>query len=368
MVRQQESLPQGNVTSSRKSGSGWSRFPRERAGLVRLRAISPRARLVLAAIFDFVDEAGVCWPSTELIAERAGLTQRRVLPKPGERVRYPAVDRALHELRDAGLVAWELIEPRNGLPNGTRTRTKHRVLRVRIAAVQEATGTALARRDQNDPFEGINLIPSDPPVANTQDPEIAAESETPDPLNCDLLVKTLTEQQPQEPHPPPREVVVVRSSTEGETVFRAWLERVWRWRFGDVPPLDEERRVRGAIERRMRDDQVTQAQLLDALEGARISPFCSGQVTGREVWGAGIFGGCLSRLIALGVEVRRREQRKATLARAQPAPERTGTNPRTTQAFAAMLPTGVREKVLADLESPSELPSEHEAAPGSRAR
>lgn len=346
-----------NVANGRKANN-WTRFPKERAAVVQCRAISPRSRLVLAAILDFVDELGQCWPSTETIAERSGLTQRRAPAKPGERVRFVAVDRAVKELRAAGVLSWQLVEPRTNLPNGARARTKIRVLRVDVERVRELTGTQIARRDQNDPFEGIKMIPSGPPLANAQGLEIPAESETPDPLNCDLSVKTLIELPPQEPHRPPREVVVVSASPEVERVVHAWLVRVWRWRFGDVPPLDEERRVREVVRARIEKDHVTEENLLDAIEGARVSPFCRGQVTQREVNGAGIFAGCLPLLIALGVKLRRNAQKREALAQAKPEPKPRPFDAKSAVRWAALVPKNVQDEVVADLESASEVSSE----------
>lgn len=350
MANESESPSAANVTA-RAFAAKWCRFPRERAGCVHLRIVGPRARLLLAAIFDFVDADGLCWPSTELLAERSGLDSRRgSTASSGGRVRFVTVDRALKELRAAGLVSWKRVEPLTRLPNGNVPRTKTRVLRVDLGAVRNALGMATARRDQNDPFEGINLIPAPPPPSGLQTPEIAEEDATPDPSNCDLLVKNLTELQPQEPHPPPREVVVVDSDPVVERVVSAWYARVWHWRHGpNLPALDEERKVRVAIERRLREDRLTEAQLYDILEGARASPFCRGEVNGREVWGAGIFTGCAPKLLALGAQIRRRAQQRAAPAPATPAPRSAPFDPKKAREWAALVPKSVQAEVLDDL-------------------
>lgn len=357
MASESEGPSPANVTSSPSVGK-WTRFPKERAAVVHLAHVPPRARLLLAAIFDFADADGLCWPSTKMLAQRAGLDSRRA-DTSTERRRYVTVDRALKELRAARLMSWTTVEPLTRLPNGMVPRTRMRVLRLDVDAVRKALGMATARRDQIDPFEGIRLIPSPPPLSDVQTAEMAEESGTPEPLNCDLLVKTLNEQQPQEPHPPPREVVVVGSDPVVERVIAAWYARVWHWRFGpDCPALDEERRVRGAVERRLREDHLTETQLYDILEGARVSPFCAGEVNGREVWGAGIFAGCAPRLLALGVAERRKAEAKARASRPLPEARSTPFDPKKAREWAGLVPKTIRDEVIANLEKGSELPSE----------
>lgn len=45
--------------------------------VLRDEALTPTQRAVAAALWSFMDRAGVCWPSLEKIGGRAGISQRR---------------------------------------------------------------------------------------------------------------------------------------------------------------------------------------------------------------------------------------------------------------------------------------------------
>ena len=72
---------------------------------------NPTQKLVLMALCDHVDEQGVCWPSVNLIAERAGCTRR-------------TAQRHLRDLEHAGIIE-SIPHHRN---DGSQTSNRYRVI------------------------------------------------------------------------------------------------------------------------------------------------------------------------------------------------------------------------------------------------
>ena len=85
------------------SAQGWTAVPHS---VARSSNLSMVAKVVYLAIASRADGTGVAWPSRKTIAADAGVS-------------LPSVERALPELREAGLLSWEQTVSASGIPHGT---------------------------------------------------------------------------------------------------------------------------------------------------------------------------------------------------------------------------------------------------------
>lgn len=102
------------------SETGWTKVPNT---IARSSTLSSSARLVYIALASRADESGRCWPSRKTIASDSGTS--------------PAtVQRALDELRRAGLVSWEQTIGDGGFPCGSSTYTLRGVAQIEPGVAQ----------------------------------------------------------------------------------------------------------------------------------------------------------------------------------------------------------------------------------------
>lgn len=198
----------------------FTRFPAALAAVAHLR-LQACARSVLALLVALADPQGVSWISPREITRR--------LPRSGKVVSYslPQVLRALRQLRDAGLLVWDVVPAMGRFPrrlegrtvarNGVYTVSGGRVWRVLVDELKRreilrsnGDGTVLARaimHDRGTPIIGDRPSDRSPSEILKMDPAPEAGASTASPGVVTAIERSQAPALPPMPAralPPPR--------------------------------------------------------------------------------------------------------------------------------------------------------------------
>ncbi len=119
----------GMGQQSGAQAQGFAIIPR---WLLQSTSVTAHAKMVYAVLTGFADQNGVCWPSHATIAEQAG-------------VAVSTAKKALAELRDLGVLTWQMRERKDGGRSSNMYRiTSHVAVPEETPAADSTPGTPAA--------------------------------------------------------------------------------------------------------------------------------------------------------------------------------------------------------------------------------